>query len=229
MPEPTDPHILSTTAGEIPLHEYHLELDGRVWRILHTGALLTREEELCFLDERRLPFGVVLWPAAIALAHEVASRRFAGARVLEIGAGTGLPGIIAASLGAHVVETDRHRLVLHVCKLNAARNGVTTIEHREADWTAWDDAARYDCILGSDVLYGDGHHPYLRRIFEENLAPGGLILLADPFRTTSLALLEAMEADGWHVSMNKWIVGVAAEVRPVGVFELTRPLPSDRA
>lgn len=214
--------VLSTTAGEIPLHEYHLELDGRVFRILHTGALLTRAEETRFLEEQRLPFGVVLWPAAIALAHEVAARPFAGKQVLEIGAGTGVPGIVAASLGARVVQTDRQRMVLHVCGMNAERNGVTGIEHREADWTAWSDDRRYDAILGSDVLYGDSMHPHLRRIFEENLAPGGTILVSDPFRKTSLALLEAMERDGWRVSMNKWSVGITSEARPVGVFELTR-------
>ena len=42
---------------------------------------------------------MVLWPAAIALAHEVAERAdtLRGARVLELGAGTGLPGIVAAT------------------------------------------------------------------------------------------------------------------------------------
>jgi predicted nicotinamide N-methyase len=146
----------------------------------------------------------------------------AGKRVLELGAGTGLPGIVAASLGARVVQTDKQRLALHVCRLNAQRNGITTIEHREADWTAWTDGARYDFILGSDVLYADGVHAHLRRIFEHNLAPGGTVLIADPFRETSLALLETMEADGWRVTMNRWSVGVEPPPRPVGVFLLSR-------
>jgi predicted nicotinamide N-methyase len=210
---------LSTTAGEIPLHEYHLPLDGRAFRILHTGALLSREDEERFLLEDRLPYGVMLWPAAIALAHELAGRRLAGLRVLELGAGTGLPGIVAAARGARVVQADRQRVALHVCKLNAERNGVTAIEHREADFTAWDDATAYDRILASDVLYAAGARPHLRRIFEENLARGGTLLVADPFRRSSIELLEAMERAGWRVTMNKWTI----EERPVGVFELVRP------
>ncbi|HEX8430434.1 MAG TPA: methyltransferase domain-containing protein [Longimicrobium sp.] len=218
---------LNTTAGELPLHEYHLRLSGREWTVLHTGAVLSRDDEQRFLADHkpRLPYGIVLWPAAIALAHEVEARgpALAGKRVLELGAGTGLPGIVAASLGARVVQTDRQELAMSVCRANGERNGVTAIEHRLADWTEWDDAERYDLIIGSDILYGDAMHPHLRHIFATNLAPGGAILLSDPFRVPSLAMLEAMEAEGWKVGMTKWKVGADAADRPIGVFELAMP------
>jgi predicted nicotinamide N-methyase len=218
--------ILHTTAGDLPLEEVELDIQGRTWTICHGGAVVSHEQERTFLrgeDATKRPYGVVLWPAAIALAHEVASREVAGKRILELGAGTGLPGIVAASRGARVVQTDRQKLVLYVCTQNAARNGVTTIEHRIADWTAWDDADRYDLILGSDILYAVALHPNLRHIFETNLAPGGAVLLADPFREPSLRVLEQMEADGWRVTLDKWTVGLAPPPRPVGVYALMRP------
>lgn len=222
MTSPNDPKVLHTTIGDLELQEYHLKLGARTWRILHTGAILSEEDEQRFLGaERRLPYGIVLWPAAIALAHEIASRDVSGKRILELGAGTGLPGIVAASLGADVVQTDKHDVAMYVAKKNAERNGVT-VEHREGDWTAWTDDARYDVILASDVLYGKDMHPHLRRIFETNLAPGGKIFVSDPLRKTSFPLLETMDADGWSVTMSKWTVGVAPPPRPVGVFELTR-------
>ena len=36
------------------------------------------------------------------------------------------------------------------------------------------------------------------------------------------ALIEAMEADGWRVRLDKWTVGITPPPRPVGVFTLTR-------
>jgi predicted nicotinamide N-methyase len=123
----------------------------------------------------RLPYGVALWPAAVALAHELGTRAvaFPGRRVLELGAGTGLPGIVAASFGARVVQTDRDELALALCRRNAEWNGVAAIAYRRADWTAGDDGGRYDWILGADILYGEALHPPLRRIFESDLGPGG--------------------------------------------------------
>lgn len=225
MTEPTDPDVLHTTAGDMPLEEVQLEAAGRTWTILHTGAVISVEQEVAFLrgeSTTKRPYGIVLWPAAIALAHEVAARALAGRHILELGAGTGLPGLVAASLGARVVQTDRQQLALHVCRQNAARNGVTSIDHRTADWTAWTDTDRYDLILGSDILYAESLHPHLARIFDANLAPGGTVLLSDPFREASLRMLEAMEAAGWHVTMDKWTVGITPPPRPVGVFALTR-------
>lgn len=225
MTTPDQPEALHTTAGDLPLEEVQLSLVGRTWTVLHTGAVISREQEVDFLlgkNTTKRPYGIVLWPAAIALAHEVAARELAGVRILELGAGTGLPGIVAASLGARVVQTDRQQLVLHVCRLNAERNGVTAIEHRIADWTAWEDTERYDLILGADILYAEALHPHLRHIFETNLAPGGAVLLSDPFRETSVRLLETMEAEGWRVTMDKWTVGITPPPRPVGVFALSR-------
>jgi predicted nicotinamide N-methyase len=218
------PRTLDTPTGPVPLHEFHLRLAGREWTVLHTGLLLTFEEEQAFLKHQRekLPYGVALWPSAIALAYDLADRGEAlkGASVLELGAGTGLPGIVAASLGARVVQTDRHEMAMAVCARNGAANGVTGVERRMADWTAWDIAEQFDFILGSDILYTEALHPHLAAILNGSLAPGGRALLSDPFRAPSLRLLESLEAEGWSISLATWNLGGEEDPRVVGVYEL---------
>jgi methyltransferase-like protein 23 len=205
-----------------PRDEYHLRLGPHAWTIAHGGALIDVWDEQRYLGEERsvAPYGVALWPASIALAHELASlaAELRGKHVLELGAGTGLPGIVAATFGARVVQTDFHEAVLALGRRNAERNRVHDIEHRLADWTRWGESARYDLILGADVIYAPRNHPHLRAIFESNLAPGGRLLLTDPFRKSSLELLEAMEHDGWTVRMTKWTV----EERAVAAYDLSR-------
>ena len=60
------------------------------------------------------------------------------------------PGIVAASLGARVVQTDRQNLVLHVCKLNAAaqRRDDDRAPHRRLDGVGRHRALRPDHRVG---------------------------------------------------------------------------------
>ncbi len=44
---------LHTSTGEFPLHEYRLRAAGREWTSLHTGAVLTLEDEAHFFRELR--------------------------------------------------------------------------------------------------------------------------------------------------------------------------------
>ena len=68
-----------------------------------------------------------MWPCARVLASYVFSQRsfLSGVRVLEIGAGTGLPGLLAAKLGADVTLADHdvNDEALEVCRRSCVANG----------------------------------------------------------------------------------------------------------
>jgi len=155
MSTPAAPPVLRTTIGDFPLSACRVRVGARELSILHTNAVISLEEEVRFLHhtDTRAPYGVVLWPAAIALAHEIATRadEFRGKTVLELGAGTGLPGLVAAALGASVVLSDRSDLIVDVCRMNGERNNAAGVEYRVADWEEWVDVTRYDWIIGSDI------------------------------------------------------------------------------
>jgi len=86
--------------------------------------------EGCYVDDLRLPGTLFATFVRSPYAH---------ARVLsvDVSAALSLPGVVAASLGARLVQSDRQAGALDVCRLNGERNGVPSIEYRSDDWTAW--------------------------------------------------------------------------------------------
>lgn len=222
-PSACSQHFSDTALERV--RDYRLRIGAREWSILHAKALITFVDEQHFLgDPDREPYGLMLWPASIALAHEIAHHADAlrGARVLELGAGTGVPGIVASTLGARVTQTDKHELAMDLCRQNGERNHVSDIEYRVDDWTHWTDSTRYDWIIGADILYAESTQAHLRRIFETNLAPDGRILLSDPLRLSSVRFLETLDGHGWRLTMTKWTIGEGELARAIGVFELAR-------
>jgi predicted nicotinamide N-methyase len=217
---------LSTSIGDFVLHEYRLTLGGSSWSFLHTGAVVTMAQEQEYLahEEGRLPYGAMLWPASIALAHDLMERADAlrGKRVLELGAGTGVPGIVAASLGATVLQVDRSEVALHLCAMNAQRNGQEQVQAHAAEWETFHSEQPFDFIIGADVLYVTPMHERLRTICEAYLTSDGIALFADPFRAQSLPMLEAMEERGFRVSLAKWSIGVESGTRAIAVYEAAR-------
>ena len=72
------------------------------------------------------PSGVVLWPASQVLASRIAADplTFRGSSVMELGAGTGLCSIVAASAGASVLATDTNPITLQLLQVAAERQGL---------------------------------------------------------------------------------------------------------
>jgi predicted nicotinamide N-methyase len=214
---------------DYPLKEYELSLAGRDWKILHAGLMLTPADDNKYISQfsNILPYGLALWLASIVLAHDLASQaeNLAGKSLLELGAGTGLPGLVAASLGARVSQTELQGLVAALCQLNGQRNGIEGIEYRVEDWTLWTDTRQYDYIIGADILYIDTLHDFLVKIFETNLAPGGHVLLADPGRFESMETFERLDRQGWQVDARSWEMSKGEderEEREIYIFDLSR-------
>lgn len=147
-----------------------------------------------------IPFWAVLWPAAIGMSEYLwESVNFDGKRVLELGAGLGLVGIVAAAKGATLVQTDFISEALTLAQENAKANGIENISYVLADWRKFVLAEQFDWIIGSDILYEPKLHPYLKSIFKTNLAQGGTIALADPGRDDAVRFVEELCQEGFKV------------------------------
>lgn len=108
-------------------------------------------------------YGLYTWRSAVALARWVwyNRRKVCGQAVCELGAGTALPGLLAAKCGASPTYlTDRADApaVLKNCAAGCALNGLAepAVKVRALDWGYFDDfdmLPPFDLILGADVLY----------------------------------------------------------------------------
>jgi predicted nicotinamide N-methyase len=197
----------------LPLVEIEVVIAGQAFRV-HAArdqdALLAATA-----DRAQVPFGLMLWESAVVLAETLAGdgALLAGKRVLELGAGVGLAGIVAAAHGAVVEQTDYDALAVEVCRDNARRNGVDGRTSQViADWRTWQPEARYDLIIGADVLYDADDLQPIARVMTEALAPGGTVVLSDPDRPGTTAFVDRLKTTGW-------VVEIAQHSTP----DLTRP------
>lgn len=143
----------------------------------------------------KLPFGLMLWESAVALADGIVGRDLHGVCVLDLGCGVGLPGVVAAMRGATVVATDYDPLALELTRRNAAANGVgDRLSYLLEDWNDWRPGPDYDLVLAADIVYDRDYHDVVARLLTTTVAPGGSFVLADPRRSDTRAFVERLKA-----------------------------------
>jgi predicted nicotinamide N-methyase len=153
-----------------------------------------------------MPYWAYLWPGAFLLAEAVARESWpGGTSALEIGCGLGLAGLTALGQGLHVTFTDYDEAPLDFVARSAAANGFDprTFTTGRLDWREPPDE-RYPVILGADVLYERRLVPMVAALLSKMLAPGGLALIADPYRAAAEGFGPAVEA-----------LGLACQAEPV--------------
>lgn len=192
--------LLASMQAKAPLGTTEAEVGDRRWTISavqNQDALAEAAE-----DTEEFPYGLLLWESAVGLSRMLVARPdlVRGKTVLELGAGVGLPGLVAQTLGAQVWQTDYHRDALRLAEINALRNQVSGVTRFTGDWRAWNHKTRYDVLLGADILYDREMQFHLETIFNHNLKPGGRLLLSDPGRPQSLEFVAHLEKNGWRIA-----------------------------
>ena len=205
-------HLLTRVGLKIGEHEW------AIWCVENQDLLLS------FVSaDGDAPYGLLLWESAVALAHELEQRPelVAGRRVLELGAGVGLPGLVARRLGAYVYQTDKAEYALRLAARNERENGLSGVERFLADWTHWTRTDHYDVIIGADILYETAMHDALASIVERSIAPRGTVLVADPGRPQAIAFLSKLEDKGARFDLT---VRCVPPTCPLGSGEETQVL-----
>ncbi|XP_071815020.1 histone-arginine methyltransferase METTL23-like [Apostichopus japonicus] len=106
-------------------------------------------------------YGMYVWPCAAVLAQFIWFHQddVDSKQVLEIGAGTSLPGIVAAKLGASVTLTDdiRQPKCLDNCRKSCEANNIETVNTLAISWGIFTPSMvtlpPQDILLASDCFY----------------------------------------------------------------------------
>jgi len=135
-----------------------------------------------------MPYWAELWPAGLALAGALPDR-LDGLRIVDLGAGLGVPGLVAAARGAQVTAVDWAGEAVELLQANAARNGLE-LSAVHADWRSF--CGSFDLVLAADLLYEARNVEALVALLPA-LAPE--VLLAEPGRPHAAAFFLGAERD----------------------------------
>jgi len=176
-----------------PLVEDRIELAGRTLALLRPPSADALIDEDAFDEDEFLPYWAELWPSGLALARAVGGLDLGGMRVLELGAGLGLPSLAAAVRGADVLATDWAEDAVELLRRNAGRNGIA-LRTGVARWDRPEPlllGAPWPLVLGADLLYERRNADALLELLPRL---GADVLLADPGRPFARGFLERTAA-----------------------------------
>ena len=145
-------------------------------------------------------FGVV-WPSSRVLARHVSGINLQGKTVLEIGCGIALSSIVLHRMGVDITASDYHPLAREFLDQNVLDNLLPPIKFQTGNWEIANPLlAKFDLIIGSDVLYEPAHAGQVSDFIERHCLPTAEVIIVDPDRGNRARFTKAMLALGYSHS-----------------------------
>lgn len=156
--------------------------------------LLSEDADIDEVKDERIPYWAELWPSALALSEYLTESNYISShtKVLELGCGLGLPGIVAGKLGATVTFTDYMQAPLDFAKKNWELNHTTSAKFNLLDWRNPEKIIA-DIILASDIAYESRSFGFIISVLEILCQPNTKIILSEPNRELAKPFLQKLK------------------------------------
>lgn len=152
---------------------------------------------------RDFPLWSKIWEASLLLGSKMAARTVCrGERLIELGAGLGVAGLVAAAFGHEITITEYDPHALAFLEANRLENQCKAARIRRLDWHHPDLDERFEVILGSELIYKESDFKIMRTLFRRLLKSDGEVLLAGEIRQTNKAFLDCMQSE-FHIQIAK--------------------------
>ena len=139
-------------------------------------------------------FWAKLWPASIALSEFLATNGdiAKGKTVLELAAGLGLSGMVAAHFASEVLLSDYMPEAVALMRSHIALNGLRNTTCRELDILHLPQELKADVVLMSDINYEPSLFPRLYEVVKGFLDRGSIVILSTPQRLMAKPFIERL-------------------------------------
>jgi 2-polyprenyl-3-methyl-5-hydroxy-6-metoxy-1,4-benzoquinol methylase len=178
-----------------------------------------------FIDVENIVRGFPLWakiwePSWILAEHVANTPPFQFNKILEIGSGIGVVGIVAASFGHDVTMTEYDENALQFASANAEINHCSEVKICRLDWHHPDLDDRFDTIIGSEVMFHERDCNPLLNLCRTYLKPNGRVIFASGVRQSVLDILNRMR-QFFDVKINKYSIRSEASSMPAVICHMS--------
>lgn len=138
------------------------------------------------------PFWAKIWPASKAMCTflQTETSYIKGKRVLEIGAGIGLPSFVIAGHCSEIIISDYASEAITLIEKNITHLGLANAKAMCLDWNNFPSNITADVILLSDINYAPTEFNPLQELIQQFLTQGSTVIIATPQRITAGPFVE---------------------------------------
>lgn len=145
--------------------------------------------------ETPFPFWAKIWPAAKAMTSFLQNEPqwITNKRVLEIGAGIGLPSLSVAKFASSIIISDHSSDAIELIQKNLNYLKINNATAICLDWNDFPSKIIADTILLSDINYDPTQFEALNSLILHFLNQGSTLIISTPQRITATPFIHILE------------------------------------